>query len=51
MWKPVLVVAKNFVRSPGIQHWQLVDAAKYVLQLAAEDVTPPMLFEPLQSLF
>lgn len=47
----MLVVAKNFVGSSGIQNWQLVHALKNFVQMVPENLTPALLCQPRQTLF
>lgn len=47
----MLVVAKNFVGSSGIQNWQPVYALKNFVQMAPENLAPALLFQSRQTLF
>jgi hypothetical protein len=51
MWKPVLIVSKDFVCTAGIQNGQLIHAMENFLQLAGEGPTSPMLLKPVEAFF
>jgi hypothetical protein len=50
IWKPVIVVAEDFVLWPSIKHGHRVHAAKDVIQLAGQDLGTTLVLEPGQTL-
>ena len=50
VWKPVIVVAEDFVFWPRVKDGHRVYAAKNVIQLAGQDLGAALVFEPVQTL-
>jgi hypothetical protein len=51
LWKPMLIVAKDFIRSAGIQNRQLIHPPKNVFQLAGHNLTSALLPESFKAFF
>lgn len=50
IWKPVIVVAEDFVLWPRIEHWHRVHAAEDVIQSAGQGLGAALVLEPVQTL-
>jgi hypothetical protein len=50
IWKPVIVIAEDFVFWPRVEDWHRVYATKDVVQLAGQNLGAALVLEPVQTL-